>query len=50
MKDGEGKVLVPGIFAAVPYCLDLIGGPYVETRESVVAAFRPKSARRPPAA
>ena len=50
LKDGEGKVLVPGIFAAVPYCLDLIGGPYVETRESVVAAFRPKSARRPPAA
>ncbi len=50
VKDGEGKVLVPGIFAAVPYCLDLIGGPYVETRESVVAAFRPKSARRPPAA
>ncbi len=49
VKDGEGKVLVPGIFAAVPYCLDLIGGPYVETRESVVAAFRPKSARRPPA-
>ena len=50
VKDGEGKVLVPGIFAAVPYCLDLIGGPYVETRESVVAAFRPKSAQRPPAA
>ena len=50
VKDGEGKVLVPGIFAAVPYYLDLIGGPYVETRESVVAAFRPKSARRPPAA
>ena len=50
VKNGEGKVLVPGIFAAVPYCLDLIGGPYVETRESVVAAFRPKSARRPPAA
>jgi molybdopterin adenylyltransferase len=38
---------VPGIFAAVPYCLDLIGGPYVETRESVVKAFRPKSAIRP---
>jgi molybdopterin adenylyltransferase len=50
VKDEAGKVLVPGIFAAVPYCLDLIGGPYVETRESVVAAFRPKSARRPPAA
>jgi molybdopterin adenylyltransferase len=38
--------LVPGIFAAVPYCLDLIGGPYVETNESVVKAFRPKSAIR----
>lgn len=50
VKDEAGKVLVPGIFAAVPYCLDLIGGPYVETRESVVAAFRPKSARRLPAA
>jgi molybdopterin adenylyltransferase len=50
VKDGAGQVLVPGIFAAVPYCLDLIGGPYVETRESVVTAFRPKSARRPPAA
>ena len=37
----------PGIFAAVPYCIDLIGGPYVETRESVVSAFRPKTARRP---
>ncbi|HET7776622.1 MAG TPA: molybdopterin adenylyltransferase [Azospira sp.] len=50
VKDASGKVLVPGIFAAVPYCLDLIGGPYVETREAIVAAFRPKSARRPPAA
>jgi len=38
---------VPGIFAAVPYCIDLIGGPYVETDESVVKAFRPKSAIRP---
>jgi molybdopterin adenylyltransferase len=37
---------VPGIFAAVPYCIDLIGGPYVETNDDVVAAFRPKSARR----
>jgi molybdopterin adenylyltransferase len=48
-KDAEGKPLVPGIFAAVPYCLDLIGGPYVETREAVIKAFRPKSAIRPPA-
>ncbi len=39
---------VPGIFAAVPYCIDLIGGPYIETDESVVKAFRPKSATRPP--
>ena len=39
---------VPGIFAAVPYCIDLIGGPYIETDESVVKAFRPKSAIRPP--
>ena len=46
-KDAEGKQLVPGIFAAVPYCLDLIGGPYVETHEAVVKAFRPKSAIRP---
>jgi molybdopterin adenylyltransferase len=36
-----------GIFAAVPYCIDLIGGPYIETRDEVVKAFRPKSARRP---
>lgn len=37
----------PGIFAAVPYCIDLIGGPYIETRESVLKAFRPKTAQRP---
>ena len=47
VKDATGQQLVPGIFAAVPYCLDLIGGPYVETREAVVKAFRPKSAIRP---
>ena len=46
-KDAQGKPLVPGIFAAVPYCIDLIGGPYVETNEDVVRAFRPKSALRP---
>src|SRR3954452_9377173 len=40
---------VPGIFSAVPYCVDLIGGPYIETHESVVKAFRPKSAQRKPA-
>jgi molybdopterin adenylyltransferase len=37
----------PGIFAAVPYCIDLIGGPYIETREAVIKAFRPKTAQRP---
>ncbi len=46
LKDKEGKTLVPGIFAAVPYCIDLIGGPYADTHESIVASFRPKSARR----
>jgi len=47
LKDETGKTLVHGIFAAVPYCVDLIGGPYVETHEAVVRAFRPKSAIRP---
>jgi molybdopterin adenylyltransferase len=47
LKDRDGKQLVPGIFAAVPYCIDLIGGPYIETREDVIKAFRPKSAVRP---
>ena len=47
VKDAAGKPLVPGIFAAVPYCIDLLGGPYVETHATVVAAFRPKSALRP---
>jgi molybdopterin adenylyltransferase len=48
LKNADGKALVAGIFAAVPYCIDLIGGPYLETREEVVKAFRPKSAIRPP--
>ncbi len=48
VRDADGTQRVPGIFAAVPYCLDLIGGPYVETREAVVKAFRPKSAIRAP--
>ena len=39
---------VPGIFAAVPYCIDLLGGPYIETDEALCKAFRPKSALRPP--
>ena len=46
LKTAEGKPLVAGIFAAVPYCIDLIGGPYLETRDEVVKAFRPKSAIR----
>ncbi|MEO7641439.1 MAG: molybdopterin adenylyltransferase [Ramlibacter sp.] len=46
LKDADGKQLVAGIFAAVPYCIDLIGGPYLETRDEVCKAFRPKSAVR----
>ncbi|WP_430432498.1 molybdopterin adenylyltransferase [Methyloversatilis sp.] len=46
VKDADGNPLVHGIFAAVPYCIDLIGGPYIETDDSVVKAFRPKSAIR----
>ena len=49
LKDADGAQKVPGIFAAVPYCIDLIGGPHVETDEAVVKAFRPKSAIRPKA-
>ncbi len=48
LKSPDGRTLAAGIFAAVPYCIDLIGGPYIETREEVVKAFRPKSAIRPP--
>jgi molybdopterin adenylyltransferase len=47
VKDESGKTIVSGIFAAVPYCIDLIGGPYIDTNEAVVKAFRPKSAIRP---
>lgn len=47
-KDADGRPRVAGIFAAVPYCIDLIGGPYLETRDEVVKAFRPRSAVRPP--
>jgi molybdopterin adenylyltransferase len=46
----DGTVLVNGVFAAVPYCIDLIGGPYIETDDAVVKAFRPKNATRPKAA
>jgi molybdopterin adenylyltransferase len=49
IKDEFGAAVVPGIFSAIPYCIDLLGGPYVETVESVIKAFRPKSAQRPPA-
>jgi molybdopterin adenylyltransferase len=47
LKDADGGTLVGGIFAAVPYCVDLIGGPYMETDPAVCKAFRPKSALRP---
>ena len=46
LRDPQGKSVVPGIFAAVPYCIDLIGGPYLETDEAVCKAFRPKTAVR----
>jgi len=46
LKDESGQSIVQGIFSAVPYCIDLIGGPYIETQESVCKAFRPKSALR----
>lgn len=46
LRDKEGAVITAGIFAAVPYCIDLIGGPYIETVETVVKAFRPKSAAK----
>ncbi|MEI6759622.1 MAG: molybdopterin adenylyltransferase [Betaproteobacteria bacterium] len=47
LRDAEGQSVMPGIFAAVPYCVDLIGGPYLETVDAVCTAFRPKSAQRP---
>ncbi|HEY9222591.1 MAG TPA: molybdopterin adenylyltransferase [Variovorax sp.] len=47
LKNADGSQAVPGIFAAVPYCIDLIGGPYLETDDTVCKAFRPKSAVRP---
>jgi len=50
LRGADGAVVVQGVFAAVPYCIDLIGGPYAETHEAVVKAFRPKSALRKPAA
>lgn len=47
LRGSDGAVLMAGIFAAVPYCIDLIGGPYLETDEAVCKAFRPKAAIRP---
>ena len=47
LKDADGTQKVNGIFAAVPYCIDLIGGPYLETVDAVCKSFRPKSALRP---
>jgi molybdopterin adenylyltransferase len=47
LKDAQGVSLVDGIFAAVPYCIDLIGGPYMQTRDAFCKAFRPKTAVRP---
>ena len=48
LRDAQGQSLVSGIFAAVPYCIDLIGGPYLETDDTVCKAFRPKNAIRAP--
>jgi len=47
VRAADGTVTVNGVFAAVPYCIDLIGGPYIETNDEVTKAFRPKSALRP---
>ncbi len=48
LKDASGQPVINGIFAAVPYCIDLIGGPYLETQDAVCKAFRPKNAIRAP--
>ena len=47
LRDAEGQLQVEGLFSAIPYCLDLIGAPYVETDPAICRAFRPKSAQRP---
>nr|WP_315228938.1 molybdopterin adenylyltransferase [uncultured Limnohabitans sp.] len=47
LKDAQGQQVVDGIFAAVPYCIDLIGGPYMETRDAFCKGWRPKTAIRP---
>ena len=46
LKDADGDQLIAGIFSAIPYCIDLIGGPYIETHEAICKVFRPKSAIR----
>ncbi len=48
LKSADGQTIAHGIFGAVPYCIDLIGGPYIETNEDVIRAFRPKNAKRKP--
>jgi molybdopterin adenylyltransferase len=47
VKDATGKIIINGVFAAVPYCIQLLEGPYIETHPEVVASFRPKSALKP---
>lgn len=47
LKDADGKILAAGIFASVPYCIDLIGGPYIEANPDIISVFRPKSAIKP---
>jgi molybdopterin adenylyltransferase len=47
LRGQDGESIMAGIFAAVPYCVDLIGGPYLETHDAVCKAFRPKTAIRP---
>ena len=46
LKNADGSQVVNGIFSAVPYCIDLIGGPYMETNDAVCKAWRPKTAIR----
>lgn len=47
LKDEKGNIIASGIFAAIPYCLDLIGGPFIETNTDIIKSFRPKSAQKP---
>lgn len=46
VKDSDGKIIVNGIFASIPYCLELLEGPYIETHEQIVKSFRPKSSNK----